>query len=45
MSSVFANVEVAPSIEVFELTKAYQQDSFPQKVLLGVGGEFNQSIY
>lgn len=40
MASVFANVEVGPSIEVFELTKAYQQDTFPQKVILGAGSKF-----
>lgn len=40
MASVFANVEVGPSIEVFELTKAFQQDTFPQKVILGAGSKF-----
>lgn len=39
MSSIFSNVEVGPKIEVFALTKTYQEDSFPQKVNLSVGGE------
>lgn len=40
MASIFENVEVGPQIEVFELNKTCVQDSFPQKVNLGVGGKF-----
>ncbi|XP_046452184.1 aspartate aminotransferase, cytoplasmic-like isoform X2 [Daphnia pulex] len=36
-TSKFANVESAPPIEVFALNKAYVDDTFPQKVNLGVG--------
>lgn len=39
MSSKFATVENAPPIEVFALNKAYVDDTFPQKVNLGVGGK------
>lgn len=39
MASIFANVEVGPKIEVFALNKAYQEDSSPVKVNLGVGGK------
>ncbi|KAK5646922.1 hypothetical protein RI129_005386 [Pyrocoelia pectoralis] len=35
--SRFANVELGPPIEVFALTKACNEDSFAQKVNLGVG--------
>lgn len=37
--SMFDAVEAAPPIEVFELTKRYREDTFPQKVDLGVGGK------
>ena len=37
-TSKFAFVESAPPIEVFALNKAYVDDTFPQKVNLGVGG-------
>lgn len=40
MASIFENVEVGPQIEVFQLNKACVEDSFPQKVNLGVGGKF-----
>lgn len=40
MTSVFENVEVGPQIEVFQLNSSYLKDAFPQKVNLGVGGEF-----
>nr|CAH0110435.1 unnamed protein product [Daphnia galeata] len=36
-TSKFASVENAPPIEVFALNKAYVDDTFPQKVNLGVG--------
>lgn len=36
--SLFSSVETAPPIEVFALTKAYNDDPFPKKVNLGVGG-------
>ena len=38
MASRFASVVEAPPIEVFALNKAYVEDTFPQKVNLGVGG-------
>lgn len=39
MASIFADVEVGPSIEVFALTKAFQEDKSPVKVNLSVGGK------
>lgn len=39
MASIFANVEVGPKIEVFALTKAYQEDASTVKVNLSVGGK------
>lgn len=39
MASIFANVEVGPKIEVFALTKAYQEDPSMVKVNLSVGGK------
>ena len=41
MASRFAAIETAPPIEVFALNKAYTDDTFPQKVNLGVGGNKN----
>lgn len=35
--SLFANIEPAPPIEVFKLTRDFQADTNPQKVSLGVG--------
>ncbi|XP_060526044.1 aspartate aminotransferase, cytoplasmic [Cylas formicarius] len=35
--SWFSSVELGPPIEVFELTKQFTEDSFPQKANLGVG--------
>lgn len=40
MASIFADVEVGPKIEVFALNKAYQEDTSPVKVSLGVGGKY-----
>jgi hypothetical protein len=37
-SSVFAEIESAAPIEVFQLISTYNEDIFPQKVNLGVGG-------
>ncbi|XP_050397592.1 aspartate aminotransferase, cytoplasmic [Patella vulgata] len=37
MASLFADVEVAPAIEVFALTAKYNEDTFGEKVNLGVG--------
>ena len=37
-TTCFANVEIAPPIEVFNLTKLYNEDQSPNKVNLGVGG-------
>ena len=36
--SLFTKVEVAPPIEVFALTAAYNEDTHEPKVNLGVGG-------
>ncbi|XP_046558157.1 aspartate aminotransferase, cytoplasmic-like [Haliotis rubra] len=36
-ASFFQDVEMAPPIEVFQLTRRYNEDTFPQKVNLGVG--------
>lgn len=44
MASKFATVESAPPIEVFALNKAYVEDTFPQKVNLGVGGNHIVSL-
>ena len=44
MASIFADVEVGPKIEVFALTKAYQEDPSPVKVNLSVGGKLFTSI-
>jgi hypothetical protein len=38
--SRFAKVEQGPPIEVFALNQQFQADTFPNKVSLGVGGEF-----
>jgi len=38
MSDLFTNVELAPPVEVFALVAAYNDDSHPQKVNLGIGG-------
>ncbi|KAH8402096.1 hypothetical protein KR009_009729, partial [Drosophila setifemur] len=35
--SIFANVEQGPAIEVFALTRAFNNDTFPNKVNLSVG--------
>ncbi len=37
--SWFAEISSAPAIEVFALTQAFNEDSYPQKVNLSVGGE------
>ena len=34
---MFSNVEPAPPIEVFKLSRDFQADTHPQKVSLGVG--------
>lgn len=39
MASVFGGIEIAPPIEVFNLTAQYNEDNHPQKVNLGVGGK------
>ena len=38
--SVFQNVEMAPPIEVFQLSKLYNECTKENKVNLGVGGEW-----
>lgn len=40
MASIFSNVEIGPKIEVFALTKAYLEDTFSEKVNLGIGGKY-----
>lgn len=37
--SRFSEVRLGPPIEVFALNKAYAEDTFEQKVSLGVGGK------
>ena len=39
MASRFAEVKTAPPIEVFALNRAYMEDTFENKVNLGVGGD------
>lgn len=39
--SWFTDVDLAPPIEVFALNKQYNEDDFPNKVSLGVGGNFD----
>lgn len=39
MASIFDGVEKGPPIEVFALNKRFLEDSSPDKVNLGVGGE------
>lgn len=36
--SVFSEIELGPPIEVFALTKQYNEDAYELKVNLGVGG-------
>ena len=38
--SVFSDVKLANPIEVFALTHTYNNDTYPQKVNLGVGGQY-----
>lgn len=40
MDNIFENVELGPPIEVFQLTANFNKDPHPDKVNLGVGGEF-----
>ncbi|XP_017777730.1 PREDICTED: aspartate aminotransferase, cytoplasmic [Nicrophorus vespilloides] len=42
MTSRFAQVEAAPAIEVFALNKGYTEDTFKNKVSLGVGAYRNE---
>lgn len=44
MASIFADIEVGPKIEVFALTKTYQEDPSPVKVNLSVGGKLFTSM-
>lgn len=37
--SVFAEVEKGPAIEVFALSRAFNEDKHPDKANLGVGGK------
>lgn len=38
--SRFQVVEAAPPVEIFALSKAYREDTYPKKVDLGIGGSF-----
>lgn len=38
--SWFSEVELGPPIEVFALNRAFQEDTFENKVNLGVGGKY-----
>ena len=37
---IFSDVESAPPIEVFQMSKLYNESTNPNKVNLGVGGKF-----
>ncbi len=37
--SRFSVVEAAPPVEIFALSKAYKEDTFKDKVDLGIGGK------
>lgn len=39
--SIFSDVPQAPPVAVFKLTADFREDSHPQKVNLGVGGNVN----
>lgn len=43
MDNIFENVELGPPIEVFQLTANFNKDPHPDKVNLGVGGEYPTS--
>jgi aspartate/tyrosine/aromatic aminotransferase len=43
--SRFSVVSSAPPVEIFALSKAFKEDTFGQKVDLGIGGEDNHSYY
>lgn len=38
--SLFCGVDQAPPVEVFALTKQYNEDPYESKVSLGVGGKY-----
>lgn len=44
MPSIFDNIENGPPIEVFALNKAFLEDNSPDKVNLGVGGEWRSCL-
>ena len=37
--SIFSVVEPAPPVEIFALSKAFKEDTDPNKVDLGIGGK------
>ena len=39
MASIFSDVKMGPAIEVFALTRRFNEDPSPNKVNLGVGGK------
>ncbi len=43
--SWFAEIKQAPAIEVFALTQSFNEDSYPQKVNLSVGGGYCQQTW
>lgn len=38
-TSVFGDLQVGPQIEVFALVRKFNEDPFPEKVNLSVGGK------
>jgi hypothetical protein len=44
MASVFNDIINDPPIEVFEVTRSFNEDKHPNKVNLGVGGKFEMSL-
>lgn len=45
MSSYYCDIEQGPAIEVFALNKLCLEDSFAEKVNLGVGGKFLSTFF
>lgn len=45
MSSYFCDIDQGPAIEVFALNKLCVEDTFAEKVNLGVGGNFLKHVF
>jgi aspartate/tyrosine/aromatic aminotransferase len=43
--SRFSVVESAPPVEIFALSKAFKEDTFGQKVDLGIGGKGSSVLF